>query len=704
MNEFMLDLIAAERELVGLSRLEKPTIKILLYTDARDDVVKAPVGDFGLGRMIALLKEHGPAFADLDIRWESRYPTGSNHAENKIHVVLRKEEEKTRKPFDQIWFFGAHLVNRKTFEPGIGGGGPESELDTDEVAALKAWMCEGGGVLMTGDHAEKRSGDALPPNPNPPCPHPPKQDEYAGLGRALGRCVPRAGELRDWEGPPTAREDDSNDTQVTPFIRCGEEFRDQILFQRDRIPQQLILPTFDEKGNPMLGGKPHPLFFYRDGCGSIQFFPDHIHEGEVVIPGSFPETVWPKNTTTKFQPLPSVVAYGLDKRSGKKINLLAAYDGSIAGVGRIVADSSWHHYFNVNLSGFKQPGQPGSPIDQIGQFYGNLAVWLSPTIKRFQIVEAMFRWLAQDPQVMEELGPREKANIADRRRAGAAALRFLSRVSSPCEIHELLQITIPQSYRDTEPFETLYLPERGYNLTWLPSQELLLGCIIKWYPRELLDDTGASLADTKRLEKVSAAFEAGANDAFEEQQRKVSVTASFAQSFLNQARLKASNLSVDEMGRDVEASFSIGQSSERSSVMSVCTQDSWEMDLIKSGPSASENHFSFRDITPQGERLTGVVLDIDTGEVTPLSGTCFSFGEATQPSDLSIMSFQFTVRGNGGTPVGIFMTGFGFTANNLRRFKGWYFTSAAAPEFSVGIEREFGVDPGDTGTGNGNQT
>jgi len=697
-------LIACNRELAGVSRLKRPMIKILLYTDARDDIVQEPVGKFGLGRMIELLHAHGPAFAELCVKWESRYPKRSSRAENRIHVVMKREVEQTGYPFDQIWFFGGHLVNKKKFDPGIGGGGPESELDFDEVNALRAWMDMGGGVLMTGDHANERPDDELPLDPNPPCPHPDEKKRFAGLGRALGRCVPRAGELRDWDGPPTAREEDSNNTQVTPFIRCGETFPAQILFQRDRVPQQLIVPTFNEKGKPALGGQPHPLFFYREGCGSIQFFPDHLHEGEVVIPDSFPEAVWPKNAATNFQPLPRVVAYGLDKRCGNKIKLLAAYDGSAAGVGRVVADSTWHHYFNINLSGFTQPTGPGSPIDQIGQFYGNLAVWLSPTIKRFEMAEAMFRCLAHDPEVLEELGPAKKAKITDRRRAGAAARESLSRVSSPCEVHELLQMTIPKYYHHLERFETLYFPERGYNLTSLPSQDLLLGCIIKRFRHESLNDAGASLANAKQNKRVSAAFEAGANVAFVEQQRRVLSTSLFAQKFLAQARLRASALSAKGRRRSAQASSMFNQPSERSNDMSVCLTPEWEMTLTKTVSPGDEN-FSFRNMKYEDGRLTGVVIDPDGGPDIPLTGTCAPFEVETEPPNLSRLSFRFTLLGSDGRPVEIFIAGFGFTgADDKSRFRGMFIALPPLRAFDREIRLMRAVDPGETGTGNGSQT
>jgi hypothetical protein len=66
------------RELFELSKLKKPTIKILLYTDAPTEVVRAPVGRFGLGRMIQQLEAHAPAFADVSVKWAGRYSPGSN--------------------------------------------------------------------------------------------------------------------------------------------------------------------------------------------------------------------------------------------------------------------------------------------------------------------------------------------------------------------------------------------------------------------------------------------------------------------------------------------------------------------------------------------------------------------------------------------------------------------------------------------------
>jgi hypothetical protein len=81
-------------------------------------------------------------------------------------------------------------------------------------------------------------------------------------------------------------------------------------------------------------------------------------------------------------------------RIGAIYYIVIAYDGSIAGVGRIVADSTWHHHMNVNLKGFP-PGD--SMIAQFARFYVNLAVWLSPPataviLRAAHGVELIARW------------------------------------------------------------------------------------------------------------------------------------------------------------------------------------------------------------------------------------------------------------------------------------------------------------------------
>jgi hypothetical protein len=526
------------RELFELSKLKKPTIKILLYTDAPTEVVRAPVGRFGLGRMIQQLEAHAPAFADVSVKWAGRYSPGSKTADNKIHVVMNKEVLETKEPFDEIWFFGVHQINKEGLDLRVGGGGgPESELTEEEVVALKKWMDAGGGVLVTGDHANERPLDAIDKDPNPRCPDKFRKAKFLGLGRALGRCIPRAGLMRDWEGPPTSREQDSNDTQI---ITSGDfdDFGDQIFFQRDPIPQQLILTTFDELGFPSVGGQPHPLFFYRPGH-PILLFPDHLHEGEVTVSQGRQSDVWPTNP---FKPLPQVVAFGTDKRSGKRIKIIAAYDGDGANVGRIVADSSWHHYFNINLARFEQPATKDSASDEIGQFYGNLALWLCPARKRLEMAAVMARTLARDPLIMEEIGLTLTNDKTNKFKAGMLGHHVLSSLASPCEIHELLNITIPDLPRHLVPSTPMLLAERRSESGFLPSQESLLANLITQYPEELLEHDESTLSDAARS-KIKTAFSQSWDNAFADQHQQFERTAEFRERFLIEVENKITKLS-----------------------------------------------------------------------------------------------------------------------------------------------------------------
>jgi hypothetical protein len=446
---------------------DKPIIKILLYTDAPNGITNGEE-QFGLGPMIRHLFAHKPAFADVYVEWLSRFSSETGTAEKKLDSLLTDSS----RGYDEVWFFGTFQATRKKFISDVIRGGPESELGKTEVEVLREWMSvgskphmKGGGVLMTGDHNQTLIEGTLPADENPLCPECGRRAKFFGLGRALGRCVPRAGRLRKWEGKPTNDPKDSFNTQVP---NAGFDIESQIL-QLDANPQQLLLLSFNAKGKPAVTGLPHPIFFYRAGR-RIQFFPDHVHEGAIVLPNEKEFEIleeWPRSSFV--QPRPRVVARGIDKRSCSLLDLVAAYNGDCAAVGRVVADSTWHHYIGVNLTSFPQPSTPNTPADQIGQFYGNLAIWLAPRRKRFEMARAMFKWLANHPVMMEEIGG-DPVNI------GRAAYATLTQVASPCEISEVLDATVPDYFR--ERYEAIYFPESELVLSPFPPKGLLLGSIV----------------------------------------------------------------------------------------------------------------------------------------------------------------------------------------------------------------------------------
>ena len=87
----------------------------------------------------------------------------------------------------------------------------------------------------------------------------------------------------------------------------------------------------------------------------------------------------------------------------------AAYDGFPSKAGRIVADSSFHHFLDINLRNLScrdASGLPviGSDLDQIAHFYGNLALWLPPPKKRIDMKLDLLLRLAKHPDVIEVMG------------------------------------------------------------------------------------------------------------------------------------------------------------------------------------------------------------------------------------------------------------------------------------------------------------
>jgi hypothetical protein len=407
----------------------KPTVRILFYTD--DPSIRFdPNPDFGVATLRDLIVSHNSFHATFAIDLIDRHDGG--HAVNRLTPALLSG-------YDQVWFFGVQMCNLPNE--------PLNELTDPEVQALRAWMDapgRRGGVLITGDHS----------NPRPPGADP-GLNGLLNLGRALGHRVPRAGQLRVWEGLPDATIQGSHDTQVPDGL--GTDLNNLTL-QDDAFPQRVTLTKYP------VGWiwpfwirryRPHPLFCGR--TGPIEVFPDHMHEGALAIPAGFPAADWPSGPFG--QPRPEIVAKGTDKRNGATYGLVTAYDGAQAGVGRIVADATWHHYFNVNLRGFPA----GGPVlNSIADYYVNLAVWLSPAGKR-QAMQCWFWWyLAVHPAVRMVAG-HPLALI------GQTAFDALGRRASQCMITEMIW-----------PFPVLAAARE--KLPW-PPEEVLLGGVLDAYHR-----------------------------------------------------------------------------------------------------------------------------------------------------------------------------------------------------------------------------
>jgi hypothetical protein len=341
-------------------------IRILMVVDHRITAGHGP-NEFGLGPVIDTLRD--PSFAwwvTFDVTFKDR-DQGFRFTEPGFDIDR----------YDQIWFFGdwpGEAANNADFpDSSIEDDGFE-HMEPDEVEAIAAWMNAGGGVFATGDHAL--------------------------LGASMCHKIPRVRSMRKWtraQGVPSFNGPDRHETlQGRPAISA-------YVAEGDRYPQK-IYPVYrrDSSWPFVFGGWPHPILCGPTGV--IDEFPDHMHEGSVIedddvvqngwlVPGSgdseyptFEILVSPSLVggtvggpqTISRRPLPKVIAYGMttnSEQARRPFPLIGVYDGTWAHVGRVVVDSTWHHWFSMNLVGLRD--------DALGfyrnmqAYFRNVGIWLA---------------------------------------------------------------------------------------------------------------------------------------------------------------------------------------------------------------------------------------------------------------------------------------------------------------------------------------
>lgn len=292
--------------------------------------------------------------------------------------------------YDEIWLFGFEGYDGSyKLGPVESTTGEYGGISPSELAAITNFMEQGGGLFATGDHD--------------------------GLGTGMCGRIPRCRYMRLWyssEDNSTGQPPFANATETPNWAGGGSKRIDTLqkspndtnsLFyfddQSDDIPQVL---TVTLPSHPVIQGATGPLTVY----------PDHMHEGEVMVPTgpqlqqtaandttlSFADPgfiEFPTIGTPGYQEVPVILATsaagtgGIPDNTGPTAvghvvqvptapgpppaedrpcenknfhvdmstcntytnNTLAAYDGATVNVGRIVTDSSFHHFLDLNLLG-----------------------------------------------------------------------------------------------------------------------------------------------------------------------------------------------------------------------------------------------------------------------------------------------------------------------------------------------------------------
>jgi hypothetical protein len=340
--------------------------------------------------------------------------------------------------YDEIWLIGV--------APEASASSP---LRGAELGALGAFMNGGGGVFATGDHED--------------------------LGVLLCGSVPRVRAMRKWyfpnpgpNGEPVAPPSIGVDRIETTQPGHNETF---VHFddQSDDIPQPLTLRYYTYEQTVFWSrAYPHPLMC--GPAGAIVTFPDHMHEGEVVVPADLNATLTVNGqpfvefpSLNGAQPSPEIVAWGKvlgetntstegahsgdpwNVANARSFGVVGAYDGHLAGVGRVAVDSTWHHFFDLNLigdpiapapknQGFNASASGQAALSQIQAYYRNIGHWLARPSTQAHLFPAA-AWVALHTQPLNMIvNARRDYDFKEILQIGALGLQNIRRFVPPCTI------------------------------------------------------------------------------------------------------------------------------------------------------------------------------------------------------------------------------------------------------------------------------
>jgi hypothetical protein len=353
------------------------TPKLLVVTDGSLD---GGAGGFGLSRFISTLQAttiHGMT------------PTVVHRMRDINGVGDAAFDDLDIKTFDVLLMFGFNTTS--------------DALGSPALDRIKRFMQAGGGVFATGDHED--------------------------LGTGMSGEIPRVRAMRYWalnETPNVA-----NANRLTTNLPGGDRIY-QFDDQGDASPQRLyanyaigsdyFLVRWPPSNSRVRS--PHPLVRMADGS-ALDVYPDHPHEGECRIPTDLSTTFDIDGTTVDEWPggpwfgfaRPRAVAHTMSAGNGFDVGptgpknaveprsfvSIAAYDGQVGNVGRVVTDATWHHYVNVNLNGMLVGGMPNGDLARIQRYWSNLAVWLMPArVRRCLLPWLVIKVLRERP-IAEEI-------------------------------------------------------------------------------------------------------------------------------------------------------------------------------------------------------------------------------------------------------------------------------------------------------------
>ncbi|MGQ0680712.1 MAG: hypothetical protein ACT4OM_13850 [Actinomycetota bacterium] len=391
----------------------KCKVKILVVTDSGSGGY-GEISGFHLGQVLKIVAQDSWPHIVFDFTKAHRQVSGEAGVIDNFRFNNHKLNQ-----YDQVWLFGILTDS--------------DALSDAELKSLSMFMDQGGGVFATGDHQN--------------------------LGQPMCGEVPRVRSMRRWYWPAAG----PNGEPVAPD-QIGAGRHDTVVdtdpnqaglqgTQSDEVPQ-VIRPRWYTAWSlsPVITKQvrfPHPVLCGPKGA--ITHLPDHMHEGLCEVPadltGSFnfdgyATTEYPE--LNGHQEVPQVIGWATNHVQNAQFGVLAAYDGHRSGVGRVVVDATWHHWFNINLVGFIAATDPANPAfdpsvvpewEEIKAYFRNVGAWLAPPAKQKCLRNGGWLLALKNLEVLMTLRKKESgvATLAYFWQLGVFARDALGRLASQCQ-------------------------------------------------------------------------------------------------------------------------------------------------------------------------------------------------------------------------------------------------------------------------------
>lgn len=385
-----LDLLKDDPRLIYPWLMRRCKVRVLLVADGLD----FSEGGFGLSTFVKTLIGAGFWHAYFEITLAHLDSYVSDDAvmvgQPGIHrsikgFVFDNPSYFTPTMYDVVYLFGIS-TDLSGFAPRAANPTqyPADRLGDAELTNLSLFQDGGGGLFATGDHGQ--------------------------LGAAMGANVKRARNMRIWyDTTPDymTNEVDMYGPRRNDTNNIGHDLVTQFDDQSDDIPQTIHPKLYRLGIGPFYRyAYPHPILCGPKGM--IRVLPDHPHEGEAIVPSNLTLNYPIDNTveypfatgSTTYRVSPEIIARSVVPAGNTadfklatqthSFGAIGAYDGHRAGVGRVVTESTWHHYVNINLIGdeFLPPSDPKSMgflasasgiahLENIKHYYKNTALWLA---------------------------------------------------------------------------------------------------------------------------------------------------------------------------------------------------------------------------------------------------------------------------------------------------------------------------------------